>query len=53
MFLVIIRWFSEINDTICVVTDTEENAQAWIDKEIEGNVSSGMGIHKIIPVKLI
>jgi len=40
MYLVIIKWFSNISDTICIVT------------EMEGKEYSGMGIHKIIPVKL-
>lgn len=53
MFLVVIHWFSnDISDTPCVVTETEEKAQEWIDKEMEDKEYSGMGVHKIIPVEL-
>jgi hypothetical protein len=51
MFLVVVRWFSKIPDTICVVAETEEKAQEWIDKEMEGKEYSGMGVYAIIPVK--
>jgi len=53
MFVVIIRWFANnVSDTVCVVTETEEKAQEWIDKEMKDKEYSGMGVHKIIPVNL-
>ncbi len=51
MFLVILRWFHGQNDDICVVTETKEKAQEWIEKEMEGQTYSGLGVHKIVPVK--
>jgi type II secretory pathway component PulL len=52
MFLVVVSWFSGIKDTICVVTETEELAREWIEKEMKGMEYNGMGVHKIIPVAL-
>jgi uncharacterized protein YacL (UPF0231 family) len=53
MFLVVVHWFQpEIQDTICIVAETEEKAQEWIDNEMKDNVYNGAGVHNIIPVKL-
>jgi len=46
------KWFHGQNDTVCVVTETQEKAQEYIDKEIERKVYSGLGVHKIVPVKV-
>lgn len=52
MFLVVMRWNVGQLDTICCVTETRDKAQEYIDKEMEGKVYSGLGIHHVIPVKV-
>ena len=51
MFLVMMHCFAENTDIPCVVTETEEKANEWIDKEMEENIYSG-GCHQIHKIKL-
>ena len=52
MFLVVIRWVTNEIDTYCVVAETKERAQDYIDKKMEGKKPSGMGYYRIIPIEL-
>lgn len=52
VFLVVVRWFDNIDDTVCVVTETEEKAREWIAKEMEGKEYSGYGVYTVVPVEL-
>jgi hypothetical protein len=54
MFLVVIHWFNNgVNDTPCVVSETREKAEEWIDKQMEGKEYSGMGVYQIKEIELI
>lgn len=37
---------------VCCITETEEKAKEYIDKQMEGNVYSGIGVYKVIPVEV-
>lgn len=53
MFLVVMHTFFATNqDQPLIIAESEEKAQEWIDKEMEGYKYNGTGVHKIIPVKL-
>ena len=53
MYLVVMRVFGMIDiDMPCIVAETEDKAQEWIDKEMFGSVYNGTGVHKILPIKL-
>ena len=53
MFLVVLRVFGMIDvDMPCVVVETEDKGQEWIDKEMKGSVYNGTGYHLIQPIKL-
>lgn len=52
MYLVIIEWVGMQKDTYCVVAETEDKAQEYIEKQMEGKQPSGMGYYKIIPIEL-
>ena len=52
MYLVIIEWVGMQKDTYCAVAETEDKAQEYIDKQMEGKQPSGMGYYKIIPIEL-
>lgn len=51
MFLVVMHCFAENLDIPCVVAETEEKAQEWIEEEMKDRKYSG-GIHQIKPIRL-
>jgi hypothetical protein len=52
MFLVVLHWFSDIKDDFCIVTETKEKAEEWIEKDMGESKYNGLGVHKIILIEL-
>ena len=52
MFLVIMETFDLSQNTPCIVAETKEKAQEYIDKEMEGYVYNGGGVYVIRPIRL-
>lgn len=55
VYLVIFKWFiSGLADSICVATNTEDEAKEYINSKINTTSShmKGLGAYQIIPVKL-
>lgn len=51
MYLVVLKWVTGDDDTICIVAETKEKAQEYINQQTEGYMPSGLGYYKIIEVK--
>jgi len=52
MYLVVMETFDLSQNINCIVAETEEKAQEYIDKTMEGNVYNGGGIYQIRQIKL-
>ena len=51
MYLVVLKWIANFKDDICVVAETREKAQEWIDKKMEGKQYNGAGYYSIEEVE--
>ena len=51
MYLAVMKWIGNYGVDICVVTETREKAQEWIDNEMEGKQYNGMGYYSIVEVE--
>jgi hypothetical protein len=52
MFLVCIEWFNIDDSEPCVITETREKAEKYINEQLEGKKYSGMGHHVIKEIPL-
>ena len=50
MFLVAMIWINNDGIDYCVITETKEKAQEYIDKEMEGKQYNGTGYFDIIEI---
>jgi len=51
MYLVVMKWIGNYGVDICVVAETREKAQDWIDNKMEGKQYSGIGYYSIVEVE--
>jgi hypothetical protein len=52
MYLVVMTWISIGADSPCIVAETKEKAQEWIDKQMKDKVHSGLGVYRIKEIGL-
>ena len=52
MFVVYVYWVIDGTKTLCVVTETREKAEEYIQSKMEGHRYSGYGVYKIDEIPL-
>lgn len=52
-FVVYMHWFVTDRDDIIVVANTKEDAQRYIDKQMDGRKYNGTGVYRIKEVELV
>ena len=52
MFIVYMYWVVDRTKTLCVVTETREKAEEYVQSKMEGRRYSGAGVYKIDEIPL-
>ena len=52
MFVVCMYWIIDRTKTLCVVTETREKAEEYIQSKMEGRRYNGSGVYKIDEIPL-